>query len=273
MNWNTIFTKEQTITPTEAKRLMGAGEGNEYQLLDVRQPKEYQQAHIPGAILIPLSDLTDNLSLLDRNNPVIVYCRSGVRSTAGCQILLQAGFSDCFNMSGGITKWNGAEAIGDEQFGLEYFVDGDFSSTFSMAYQMELNLKKFYLLLSEDCSSDAEKEMLNQMAQLEDGHMAKLQSRYKNQYDSPPPLEKATGTLEGGIDPGEMRSALAGQLGSQENVLHLAMKLEAQALDLYSRLAREHKGDEIALFFNEMAHEEQRHLQRLSRQLDKILEN
>ena len=273
MNWNTLFSKEQTITPAEAKRLMGAGGGNEYQLLDVRQPKEYEQSHIPGAILIPLSDLVDKLSLLDKSNPVIVYCRSGVRSKAGCQILVQAGFSDCFNMSGGLLKWNGAEAIGDEQFGLEYFVNGDFSSTFAMAYQMELNLKQFYLLLSEDCSTDAEKDMLNQMALFEDGHMAKLQSRYKNQYDSSAPLENTAGILEGGIDPDEMRSALAGQLGSEENVLQLAMKLEAQALDLYSRLAREHKGDEIVLFFNEMAHEEQAHLQRLSKQLDKILEN
>jgi rhodanese-related sulfurtransferase/rubrerythrin len=273
MNWNSLVGKEQTITPAEAKRLMDAEAVDKYQMLDVRQPKEYEQSHIPGATLIPLSDLIYNLSLLDKNNPVIVYCRSGVRSKAGCQILAQAGFSNCFNMSGGILKWNGAEAAGDEQFGLEYFVNGDFSSTFTMAYQMELNLKKFYLLLSEDCSSDAEKEMLSQMALFEDGHMAKLQSRYKNQYDSSAPLEKSPGVLEGGIDPDEMRSALAGQLGSQENVLQLAMKLEAQALDLYSRLAREHKGDEIALFFNEMAHEEQAHLQRLSKQLDKILEN
>ena len=273
MNWNALYSKEQTITPAEAKRLMGSESSREYQLLDVRQPKEYEQSHIPGAILIPLSVLIDNLSLLDKNNPVIVYCRSGVRSKAGCQILVQAGFSDCFNMSGGILKWNGAEATGDEQFGLEYFVKGEFSSAFSMAYQMEFNLKQFYLLISEECSNVAEKKMLYQMAQLEDGHMAKLQSRYKNQYDSSAALEKTAIILEGGIDPDGMRSALAGQLGSEENVLHLAMKLEAQALDLYSRLAREHNGDEVALFFNEMAHEEQAHLQRLSKQLDKILEN
>ncbi len=272
MNWNTLVGKEQTITPAEARRLMGSESLDEYQLLDVRQPKEYEQSHIPGAILIPLSDLIYNLSLLDKNHPVIVYCRSGVRSKAGCQILVQAGFSDCFNMSGGIMKWNGAEATGDEQFGLEYFVNGDFSSAFSMAYQMEFNLKQFYLLLSEECSNVAEREMLNHMALLEDGHMAKLQSRYKNQYDSSS-LEKNTDSMEGGIDPEKMRSLLAGQLGSQEKVLNLAMKLEAQAFDLYSRLAREHNGDERTLFFNEMAHEEQAHLQRLSKQLDKILEN
>ena len=89
MNWNTLFAKEQTITPAETKHLMGSERFEEYQLLDVRQPKEYEHSHIPGAILIPLSDLTDKLSLLEKKQPVIVYCRSGVRSKAACQIFMQ----------------------------------------------------------------------------------------------------------------------------------------------------------------------------------------
>lgn len=273
MNWNTLFAKEQTITPAEARHRMDSGSFENYQVLDVRQPKEYEQSHIPGAILIPLADLADKLSLLEKNDPVIVYCRSGVRSTAACQILVQAGFTECFNMSGGILEWEGAEAAGDELFGLDYFVGGDFSSAFAMAYQMELNLKQFYLLLSEDSDTVAEKEMLSQMALFEDGHMAKLKSRHKSHQPLSSPDERHDGIIEGGIDPADMRSALQGQLGSAQNVLQLAMKLEAQALDLYSRLARTHKGSEVAVFFNEMSLEEQNHLQRLAKQLDKILEN
>ncbi len=273
MNWNTLFEKEQTITPAETKHLMGSETFADYQLLDVRQPKEYEQSHIPGAILIPLSELTDNLSLLEKKDPVIVYCRSGVRSKAACQILVQSGFTQCFNMVGGILKWQGAEAEGDELFGLDYFVSGNFSSAFAMAYQMELNLKQFYLLLSEDSDTVAEKQMLSQMALFEDGHMAKLQSKYKRQQPLSSPDEIDNGIIEGGIDSADMRSALQGQLGSAQNVLQLAMKLEAQALDLYSRLARTHKGSEAADFFNEMSLEEQNHLQRLAKQLDKILEN
>ncbi len=273
MNWNTLFAKEQTISPDGARQLMATDRFEKYQLLDVRQPKEYEQSHLPGATLIPLSDLVNNLSSLNKNEPVIVYCRSGVRSKAACQILIQAGFTDCYNMTGGIMKWSGAEATGDEQFGLEFFVNGDFSSSFSMAYQMESNLKNFYLLLSEDSISNAEKEMLRQMALLEDGHMAKLQNKYKNQQTSAPTIETEPEMIEGGIDSATMRLALAGQLGSAESVLQLAMKLEAQALDLYSRLAKEHKDSDVAQFFNSMAREEQTHLQRLSKQLDKLLEN
>ncbi|MEE4165234.1 MAG: rhodanese-like domain-containing protein [Desulfocapsaceae bacterium] len=270
MNWNTLFTREKKISPAETRRLLESSAFAKYQLLDVRQPKEYEEAHLPGAILIPLADLNHKLPTLDKNMPVIVYCRSGVRSKAACQILNQSGFSECFDMSGGILKWDGAEAVGGEQFGLEHFMSGDFSNAFSMAYQMEANLKQFYMVLSEDCQSSSEKKMLNEMALLEDGHMAKLRSKYKQQAVT---SETAADIIEGGMTGAEIRSALAGTLNSAEDVLHLAMKLEAQAFDLYSRLSKEHQGSDSSAFFNEMSREEQAHLQRLSKQLDKLLEN
>lgn len=270
MNWNTLFGTEQNISTEETQRLMNSDQFSNYQLLDVRQPQEYQQSHIPGAILIPLSDLNTHLSSLDQGKPVIVYCRSGVRSKSACQILRQSGFDECFNMVGGILKYNGSQAIGDTEFGLEYFTNGEFESSFVLAYQMESNLKQFYLLLSEQADTAASKEMLMQMAMLEDGHMAKLQQKYAPSRD----LDGHVGDIaEGGIDLYDMRTALAGQLNSSESVLELAMKLEAQAFDLYSRLARHTSFSNDASFFKEMAQEEQIHLQRLSKQLDNLLEN
>ena len=274
MNWNTLFVIEKTITPEETRSLVEGDSFRDYQLLDVRQPKEYEQSHLPGAILIPLSELNDNLLSLDKDRPVIVYCRSGVRSKAGCQTLMQAGFTDCFNMTGGILKWSGVEAEGDQHLGLELFIEGDFSSSFSMAYTMESNLKQFYILLAENSSTTEEKDMLNQMAKLEDGHMAKLLHKYNRGQDTVIDSgDSQENLLEGGINTDSMREAIINQRGSAENVLHLGMKLEAQALDLYNRLAREHQGTDVALFFTEIAQEERTHLRQLSRQLDKILES
>ena len=275
MNWTELFTKEKSISADEAKQLLESGSLQNYQVLDVRQPKEYEQSHIPGAILIPLSELPDNLSSLDQDTPLIVYCRSGVRSKAACQTLMEAGFEDCLNMVGGILKWQGAEAAGDEDFGLEAFMSDDFSSSFAMAYTMEANLKTFYLSLADDAGGESEKKMLSHMAQLEDGHMAKLRSKYRHHPPAADGSEEPEGLLEGGIDPAQLRIALAGHLGfgALENVLHLAMKLEAQALDLYSRLARNHQDESLSTFFREMAKEEQLHLKQLAKQLDKLLEN
>ena len=275
MNWAELFIKEKSISAEEAKQLLGSESFDTYQVVDVRQPKEYEQAHIPGAILIPLSELPDNLSSLDQGAPLIVYCRSGVRSKAACQTLMEAGFDDCFNLDGGILKWQGTEAAGDEEFGLEAFMSGDFSSSFAMAYTMEANLKTFYLSLAEDAAGEAEKKMLFLMAQLEDGHMAKLRNKYHYHPPASKESEEPEGLLEGGIDPAQLRIALAGHLGfgSLENVLHVAMKLEAQAFDLYSRLARKHQDETLRTFFKEMAREEQLHLKQLAKQLDKLLEN
>ena len=73
-------------------------------LLDVRTLEEYQQAHIPGATLIPVQELEARLAELaayaDRD--VLVYCRSGNRSMTAAKILEQAGFTSIYNLGGGI---------------------------------------------------------------------------------------------------------------------------------------------------------------------------
>jgi len=74
-------------------------------VLDVRTPEEYQEAHLPGAILIPLDQLETRTSELPRNEPILVYCRSGNRSAQAQSLLLGAGFSDIYNLDSGINSW------------------------------------------------------------------------------------------------------------------------------------------------------------------------
>jgi len=69
-------------------------------LLDVRTLGEYEQGHIEGAVHIPLDDLRQRLSELDRAKTLYTYCQSGLRSYIACRILSQNGF-DCLNLSGG----------------------------------------------------------------------------------------------------------------------------------------------------------------------------
>lgn len=62
-----------SVGPEEAKRKMLELEEGSYTLLDVRQPKEYEESHIPGATLIPMPDLSDSIDRLDKDKPVFVY--------------------------------------------------------------------------------------------------------------------------------------------------------------------------------------------------------
>ncbi len=69
-------------------------------LLDVRTPREYALGHVDGFINIPVDDLREHLSELDRSKPVYVMCQSGIRSYISSRILSLSGF-DCYNFSGG----------------------------------------------------------------------------------------------------------------------------------------------------------------------------
>lgn len=73
MNWLSLFFKNENISAEETRKLLENSPPDSVQLLDVRQPKEYDQAHIPGAKLIPLSDLPARLKELSPDKEVIVY--------------------------------------------------------------------------------------------------------------------------------------------------------------------------------------------------------
>jgi rhodanese-related sulfurtransferase len=68
-----LFTPVKSINSQTAKSFMSEHKEGAYTLLDVRQPGEYEAEHIPGAKLIPVPDLKDKLSQLDKNKPIIVY--------------------------------------------------------------------------------------------------------------------------------------------------------------------------------------------------------
>lgn len=75
-------------------------------ILDVREDYEYKEGHIKGAVHIPLALLEDRAceELHDLNQPIYVYCRSGVRSKVGCHILELQGYKKTYNL-GGIIDW------------------------------------------------------------------------------------------------------------------------------------------------------------------------
>lgn len=79
------------------------------QVVDVREPGEWTDAlgHIPGAVLMPLGQLADRLTELDRNRPLVAVCRSGSRSAQACQRLSGAGFTQVANLAGGMLRWRG----------------------------------------------------------------------------------------------------------------------------------------------------------------------
>ncbi len=93
-----------TITPVEAHSLLIEGDPL---LLDVRTRGEYEAQHVPGSVLIPLNELPSRLEEIAdyKELDVLVMCRSGNRSRAASQILVDAGFTSVYNIDRGIIGW------------------------------------------------------------------------------------------------------------------------------------------------------------------------
>jgi rhodanese-related sulfurtransferase len=78
------------------------------QIVDVREPDEWQAGHVPGAIHIPLGALAARRGELDPARPVITVCRSGNRSLVALDVLRDAGITDAKSLAGGMIAWQAA---------------------------------------------------------------------------------------------------------------------------------------------------------------------
>ena len=97
-------TDAGVIDPVEVKAKLDRHDN--FLLLDVREPHEYQICNIPGAKLIPLGDLPKRVNELDSSVEIVAHCKSGVRSGKAVDFLKSAGFKKVKNMTGGILAWS-----------------------------------------------------------------------------------------------------------------------------------------------------------------------
>jgi rhodanese-related sulfurtransferase len=97
------------MSPEKLKQYMEKNKESDYLIVDVRQPEEYVQGHIPGAKLIPIRKLVANLSELPSSKDLIFYCHSGGRSEAAATLAVEEKISnkDIYNLEGGIMAWGG----------------------------------------------------------------------------------------------------------------------------------------------------------------------
>lgn len=93
------------ITATELKQRLDRGD--DIQIIDVREQKEFDYARIPNSTLIPLGHVINRMSEIDPNRETVVHCKMGGRSAKAIELLRGAGFSgDLANLQGGITAWS-----------------------------------------------------------------------------------------------------------------------------------------------------------------------
>jgi molybdopterin/thiamine biosynthesis adenylyltransferase/rhodanese-related sulfurtransferase/molybdopterin converting factor small subunit len=80
--------------------------GDKFVLIDVREPHEYKICNIPGAKLIPLGEFPQHVGEFNKDDDIVIHCRSGMRSAKACNVLRAAGFQHVRNVVGGILAWS-----------------------------------------------------------------------------------------------------------------------------------------------------------------------
>lgn len=104
MTYNYIQQKRIIKTLTQEEFIEGYRKA---QLIDVREPNEFESGHILGARNIPLTQLKMRLKEVRPDKPVYLYCQSATRSARAAQLLNKKGYKDLYQLKGGFKKWTG----------------------------------------------------------------------------------------------------------------------------------------------------------------------
>jgi rhodanese-related sulfurtransferase/rubrerythrin len=275
MRWKQFFTPVQSMNADDVREYLSDKTLQEVTILDVRQPGEYEEGHIPGAKLVPLPVLTDSLSEIDPSKPVVVYCAIGGRSRVAAQTLAGKGYEQVINLTGGFKAWNGQAAFGAEEEGVELFTELDSAEQIlAAAYSLEDGLRDFYLRMLERVGDEKVKSVFRLLADIEIKHKDRLFAEYTRLTgkDDRGAFECSfvTPLMEGGLTTEEYMARFKPDFGSPVDVVSLAMSIEAQALDLYMRSAEWTANDENRAILEQIASEEKTHLARLGDLLDEL---
>ncbi len=276
MRWKQFFTPVKSFDAADAKNYMNRAAADAFTLLDVRQPEEYESEHLPGAKLIPLPELSGRLAELDWEKPTIVYCAIGGRSRVAAQVLAAKGFREVFNLTGGIKAWSSAKAVGPQDLGLGLFSGKETpAETLVVAYALEEGLFEFYQSMAPKVTNENARRLFGTLAAIEVKHQDRIFNEYIKVTGAAVSRKDfaqkmVTPAMEGGLTTAEYLNRYQPDLEKAEEVVSLAMAIEAQALDLYQRAADEAKTAESKTVLGRIADEERAHLEQLGKLFGKL---
>lgn len=267
------------IFPDDLEDLRRRTRERDYELLDVRQPAEYGENHIPGARLIPLPEIEDRLNELDPERDLVVYCRSGGRSAVAAALIKDAGprTGRIYNLIGGITGYEGKN-LKDVPH-LELFPrDLTMVQTLYRAMNMEKGAFVFYNEVAREYVGTELGKMIEELGGMEETHARSIYN-YWTRHDRShceETFEQLFTRLDGRImEGGKPVAAWLAKLGKdpqdrQLRILELACEIEYYAYDLYRGLANRSRNEEAARTYLFLAEQEKAHVRVISKALQRI---
>lgn len=241
----------------------------DYLLVDVRQPAEYQNAHIPGAQLIPLPELVQMVDRLPADRTLVFYCHSGGRSAAAAAMAEEEvpAENDIFNLSGGILAWDGG-MVADVP-NVRLFADQGRAEMFKTAMDLEKGALRFYTEVGRLFDQAPWVAVFKKLAKAEHAHARTVHSHWRRSDSGLPAFEALFEQLEGEVLEGgrPLADALADLSRIREQaclrLVELALKIEFSAFDLYRSMADQVDDADAQAAFLDIAQAEKAHMRSL----------
>jgi len=191
-------------------------------------------------------------------------------------MLAGKGFKDVINMAGGIKAWNSNTAIGTEDLGLDLFSGQEEpEETLVVAYSLEQGLREFYVSMIPEVKNDDARKLFEKLSAIEVKHQDRILDEYgritgaavtRDEFEK----NMVAPAMEGGLTTEEYLKRYQPDLEVVEEVISLAMAIEAQALDLYQRASERADSDQSRDVLMQIANEERAHLEQLGKLFEKL---
>ena len=260
----------EALLPAQLEQYRQTHHEKEYMLLDVREPDEYEESHIPGARLVPITQLVRDMDGLPDNRDLIFYCRSGARSMAAAAMVLEEEISSgkIYNLSGGLMNWEGRLAadypkvqVFDAAAGLQTLL--------ITAMDLEKGAQQFYLAVRDRTTETNLRQTFDTLSKAEIGHAKMIYAIWEKTEVNPSDFDELFGGLQGDILEGG--TSLEDAIQRLSNVSHtacipiieMALNIEYAAFDLYRGMADNAADDDARNAFLSLAQAEKKHMRTL----------
>lgn len=243
----------------------------DYLLVDVRQPSEYAERHIPGARLIPLMELQPRVFELPDDRDLVFYCHVGGRSLAAADLAEAAEVTErpIRHLEGGILAWDGRTLADSPRVDLFGRASGP-SERLMLAMNLEKGAFRFYTALVARHGSEAFGGVADTLSKAETAHARTLYHFWAKTADDPAPFDELFAELDGDIlEGGRSLDELLAQAEEFADdpcvpLLELGMTVEYSAYDLYRNMAERSEDGEAREAFLTIAQAEKAHMRQLA---------
>jgi rubrerythrin/rhodanese-related sulfurtransferase len=266
----------ETLTPEEFDAYLKQHQEKDYLLIDVRQESEYELGHIPGAKLMPLTEVETRLFSLPAERNLIFYCHNGGRSQWAASL---AGESEVceknvYQLMGGLLARSGTILSGYPK--VQIFDSAqELEQLLTIAMDLEKGAWRFYQYTMDKFGEAPIHHTFEQLSIAEKGHAKLIYRFFQKLQPNPPPFDKLYDSLKGEIlEGGQSFKEACHKLeevaanGCSE-ILDLALAIEYAAYDLYRVMAEADDIPEAGETFLAIAQAEKGHMRALARAIEK----